>query len=382
MTQLADSLVPGSLAVSVDVLEQVPIIVNGTLVLKRRLQESSRQLLKSPLRIIFDVYVELKSPQKDLDIAALVGGAFNTVADKSSFLSSLQATNDRTFFSINSLQVVVNGVVQTDPDANKNGNGGVSVGILAAAICGGLGFVTMAGYLVFKRRRKPQNKQDLPPQPEEVTRISTFIAVDREDDISTLGDPMFTGQGGMFASALEKDETVTGSIVEADYDYAMAYGGAGEVPSISSAGNMIGKSPMLARGDSSARSGQISSSGGETTSNLSILNMDDQSLFADDSSFEKQYENLEEQIEVFAPAGKLGVVIDTPNGGPPMVHAIKDSSVLVDQVRVGDRLVSVDGEDTTTLTAIKVSRLISMKSENEVRNLVFVRTRSAGEGEP
>lgn len=170
MTQLADSLVTGSLEVSVEIKDQLPI-VNGTVEAERLLQENSR--LKSPLRIIFDVYVELKSPRKDLDMDALVGGAFNSIVDKSTFLSKLQGTGDRTFVTINSLLVYVNDVPQTDPDANKNGNGGVSIGILAAAICGGLGLVTMAGYLMFKRRRKPQNKSPLPPQPEEVTRIST-----------------------------------------------------------------------------------------------------------------------------------------------------------------------------------------------------------------
>ena len=30
-----------------------------------------------------------------------------------------------------------------------------------------------------------------------------------------------------------------------------------------------------------------------------------------------------------------------------MIHAIKDTSVLVDKVRIGDKLISVDGVDTT-----------------------------------
>ena len=99
-----------------------------------------------------------------------------------------------------------------------------------------------------------------------------------------------------------------------------------------------------------------------------------ESIFADDSSFEEQFKDPEERLDVVAPAGKLGMVIDTPNGGIPVVHAIKDTSVLIDDVRVGDRLLSVDGEDCTVMTAMQVSKLISLKSNKPARVLVFART--------
>jgi C-terminal processing protease CtpA/Prc len=99
-------------------------------------------------------------------------------------------------------------------------------------------------------------------------------------------------------------------------------------------------------------------------------------LFADDGSFEEQFVDPEERFDVVAPAGKLGMVIDTPNGGVPVVHAIKETSVLADQVRVGDRLMSVDGEDCTGMTAMQVSNLISLKSEKTARVLVFSRSTS------
>lgn len=101
-----------------------------------------------------------------------------------------------------------------------------------------------------------------------------------------------------------------------------------------------------------------------------------ESLFADDASFEQQFAQPEERFDVVAPAGKLGMVIDTPNGGSPVVHAIKDTSVLSDRVRVGDRLLSVDGDDCTAMTAMQVSKLISLKSEKPARVLVFARSSS------
>jgi len=85
----------------------------------------------------------------------------------------------------------------------------------------------------------------------------------------------------------------------------------------------------------------------------------------------------EEVIVIDAPAGKLGVVIDTPDDGAPVVHAVKDTSVIADQIQVGDKLIAVDDDDVRSMTAIKVSKLISKKSANPSRRLTIVRTTQA-----
>ena len=76
---------------------------------------------------------------------------------------------------------------------------------------------------------------------------------------------------------------------------------------------------------------------------------------------------------MYAPAGKLGVVIDTPNDGAPIVHAVKDSSPIADKIQVGDKLVAVDDQDVRTMTAIQVSKLISKKSVNASRKMTVIR---------
>lgn len=101
--------------------------------------------------------------------------------------------------------------------------------------------------------------------------------------------------------------------------------------------------------------------------------------FDDDASFENHYRtpgstDKEEILHVFAPPGKLGVVIDTPDNGAPLVHAVKETSVIYGRVQVGDKLVAVDDEDCRTMTAVKVSKLISRKSANPSRKLTIVRT--------
>ncbi|KAL7491523.1 hypothetical protein ACHAWT_001071 [Skeletonema menzelii] len=86
----------------------------------------------------------------------------------------------------------------------------------------------------------------------------------------------------------------------------------------------------------------------------------------------------QETVVINAPTGKLGVVIDTPND-EPIVHAVKDSSPIANKIQVGDKLIAVDEEDVTSMTAIQVSKLLARKSGQSVRKLTIVRT-SRGRG--
>ena len=141
-----------------------------------------------------------------------------------------------------------------------------------------------------------------------------------------------------------------------DYDYSKAYGGAGDT-SVSSAGGTFGSNAQANAAATGAALGAM-----------------------DDNSYDARYENSraaagsEEVIHIFAPPGKLGVVIDTPDDGAPIVHAVKDTSVIADRILVGDKLVAVDDEDVRSMTAIKVSKMISRKGANPSRKLTIVRT--------
>ena len=170
--------------------------------------------------------------------------------------------------------------------------------------------------------------------------------------------------GGMMVAGLEKDE-VTASVAD-DYDYAKQYRMTNGAASISGS----------TRDRSRLTSEDYTKNSSANSTTLSKLGRIGDSLFSDDASFEQQFAEEEERFDVVAPAGKLGMVIDTPNGGLPVVHAIKDTSVLADSVKVGDRLLSVDGEDCTAMSAMQVSKLISLKSEKPARVLVFARSKA------
>jgi len=147
-----------------------------------------------------------------------------------------------------------------------------------------------------------------------------------------------------------------------DYDYSKAYGGGGDTSVVSSAGGTFGDNTRQSTGDVATATVAARAALGAS--------FDSESGFATNVK--------EEVLLIDAPPGKLGVVIDTPDDGAPVVHAVKDSSVIADQIRVGDKLVAVDNEDVRSMTAIKVSKLISRKSANPSRKLTVVRTSVVG----
>ena len=83
-----------------------------------------------------------------------------------------------------------------------------------------------------------------------------------------------------------------------------------------------------------------------------------------------------QQFTVFAPPGKLGLVLDNPHGDVPFVFAVKDDSVLKGKVCVGDSLLCVDEMDCRGLSAHDLSMFLNSRAENE-RKLVLARAGTA-----
>ena len=72
------------------------------------------------------------------------------------------------------------------------------------------------------------------------------------------------------------------------------------------------------------------------------------------------------QRECYAPAGKLGVVIDSTSKGP-VVHEVKGGSPLEGIVFPGDRIIAIDGEDTRSLPASMVTKIMAAKKDKQRR---------------
>mmetsp|Transcript_26759 Transcript_26759/g.54761 ORF Transcript_26759/g.54761 Transcript_26759/m.54761 type:complete len:305 (-) Transcript_26759:109-1023(-) len=76
-----------------------------------------------------------------------------------------------------------------------------------------------------------------------------------------------------------------------------------------------------------------------------------------------------EFIEVFVPPGRMGLMIDSDDDGPPVVDEIRDISPLIGHIKIGDKLITVDGEDVTFMSAFEVTRFLTDRSDNPERKL-------------
>ena len=80
------------------------------------------------------------------------------------------------------------------------------------------------------------------------------------------------------------------------------------------------------------------------------------------------------RIAIVAPAGKLGVIVaSNPGSGLAYVSEINDFSPIKNEIRVGDQILEVDGEDVSKMKAIHISMLIGSKSKNFERVITVSR---------
>ena len=87
-----------------------------------------------------------------------------------------------------------------------------------------------------------------------------------------------------------------------------------------------------------------------------------------------EYEDEANIYIIEAPPGKLGVVVDTPDEGAAVVYKVKETSPLLGELRIGDRLLAVNEEDVSTRPAMYISRLITQKSNEPIRRLTLFRS--------
>ncbi|KAL7464066.1 hypothetical protein ACHAXS_004406 [Conticribra weissflogii] len=224
----------------------------------------------------------------------------------------------------------------TDPGEESSGGGGVPLAAIIGGACGGAALLVLVGGFVYARRRRKKSES---LSVEEATSTKSQTA---GSELVTSGNSSVPTYGDQ-------------SVATVDYDYSKAYGGAGNY-SLSDAGGTLGSRTR------------------QTASDPALLPGADNTIYSDDPTFDQAYEGVKEELlDIYAPPGKLGVVIDTPDDGAPVVHAVKDTSPIADKVQVGDKLVAVDDEDVRAMTAIKVSKLISRKSANASRKLTVIR---------
>ncbi|KAL7556930.1 hypothetical protein ACA910_006174 [Epithemia clementina (nom. ined.)] len=89
--------------------------------------------------------------------------------------------------------------------------------------------------------------------------------------------------------------------------------------------------------------------------------------------FGPEYEDKNNILFVDVPGGRLGVIVDTPDDGPALVYALRRHSTLRGQLKVGDRLLAINGEDVTDYTATYITDLITDLSHEPARTFTLMR---------
>ena len=324
-----------------------------------------------PLQVEFLVRITFRSVKNDFDLVELIGQAFNSAEERNQYIGRLQQLNEA-FDDLEQVDILVNGTVPKEeslPGIKDNDDGGGGSPVIIAVAAGAVVLAIIAiTFIAWRRfggknnsrnghhRSRMEDRTKAETDPSAQPGYTAEILVERQDDVSTLGDPVF---GMMTTTTAERDEATAS--VGNDYDYSKQYLRAQGIASVT---------------DQSSR-GRLASTDSESKRSQRTGMIAPPSVFSDDASFEQQFSasrDIDLRLEVTVPPGKLGMVIDTPHGGVPLVHAIKPASILADQVQVNDRLMSVDGEDVTNMTAVQVSKLISLKAD-QTRILVFCRPR-------
>jgi hypothetical protein len=178
---------------------------------RRYLQDSGSDVPTDALTIVFDVVISYRSPSTDIDVKQLVYNAWESSIARAEFLMNLQ-DQSATFDPVQDVDVIVEGYVPPQPTPSPTAQEDkVNIAVIAGASVGGVALVILIALVVMKRRSgknglEMENDESRgTPSTGQNLKVSTEILVEPQDDVSTLGDPMF-GQGGMMMGDMDKDE--------------------------------------------------------------------------------------------------------------------------------------------------------------------------------
>ena len=290
------------------------------------------------LNIIFTVDIFIRSKRTDHVINRYIKGCFDTPDDRLKYLTDLILRHPA-FEGALTMSVDLPDPPPPPTPAPKSSEGSTT-GIIVGLVSVSLIVTALGSFFVFNRRRREggvstkSHLHSIDGGDIDGHEFISEIEFDQKGDVSTLGDP------AVYLVNKNSEQYSLSDSFSLDYDFQKAYRVCGE---------------------------QQSASNPQSDSLLANL------LFAqDDHTLEDSF-FAGGQFEVDAPPGLLGLILETLQDGVPIVHAIKPSSSLVSEVKVGDRLWSVDGENVTFMFASDVSRLIASKQNNQVRRFVFTR---------
>jgi hypothetical protein len=347
--------------VTQSMLSEVELVIPRYETLNVQTYNVSRDTSEGILSFFYDVEIDIRSAIIVHNLKRYIKGPFDSLNEQNALVETMRASSCPEYANLNDVRVILpdeSNVISGEPrsgggDADSTLNSGVIAGSVVAIA----GAAMLVAVFIFVRINKMKKRDVF----EEIifdgtqsgihfeahdNEMASEIGLQTDTDVSTLGDPI---PQGVFQNT--GDMSTAGSY-SLDYDYK-AY---------------CNEGPLFGE--------EISAGGGDYSLSNTLVPADDDTF---DHQFGNQY-GVDEQFEVLAPAGVLGLILETNKYGVPTINNIKPSSVLADQVEIGDRLLSVDDIDVSIMLASDVSRLIAFKKEAPVRKFVFVRPMKGASG--
>lgn len=241
------------------------------------------------------------------------------------------------------------------------------IGVTTALSMIVFGGVLLIGLYVFKRRNIPH-------------RVSNSYEVDSVGESSSVDEnpnPAATNHSKGFTSwfGRKKSEPVENDPYAQISSYGRKRSGH-DLPSITSSQSYqysledgIAPTPRSTHATSQTYSAYSFDEGSSVSSQMQMTVESGSEDFTVKDQVEQSVAKRDRRRTVFAPAGKLGIIVDTSTEGP-VVHGLKDDSPLVGKVVIGDLIVAVDDEDTSGWSAHYLTKLVARKSDS-VRKLTL-----------
>merc|ERR1719223_1098698 len=301
-----------------------------------RNQDRQRYLQNKQVTITYDQSITYRIiPGKEADIEDIVSTPFNNISRRRIYLELLRNGGNDAFAAL--VEVKEPKLPSIDEDTDDDGGGGdkdVSTGGAVLAIIIGVGstvvFILIIGgaYWWWNQKKKKQQYDSSQPSRDPSYPNNVQVGVTARDEVSTLVDP--ESRNGIINNAASLAGYGTQSIGTVDYDYVKVYGGGTGDKSVSTAGGTIGDATRQTR-FSNADSSQY-------TGTMMMNGPGGASMYMEEPSFQEHLRRSEapqireEIVDVLAPPGRLGIVIDTPNDGAPVIHNLKDTCSIADQL--------------------------------------------------
>jgi hypothetical protein len=382
------------------------------------------------LAFFYDVQIDIRSAINVHSLSRYIGGSFDSANERNALVEIMRASICPEYANILDLQVILPDKVKTSGASTTETETGsadstANTGVIAGAVVAVAAVAILAAIFIFVRINRRQelfgeNVIDATQSPGKSraheNEIASEIGGEADLDVSTLGDPIpqgafhSTGIGHVAKAGSSSlgyyNENVIDSGLQSDLEVSTL---GDPIPTNAFPGTNIGDVSTSGSfnldydyeaycNEESMFAEEAPGSGSDSLSN-SLVPADDntldaQSMFAeeapgggsdslsntlsnslvpaDDNTLDAQYA-ADEQFEVLAPAGVLGLILETNKDGVPTITKIMPTSALADQVQIGDRLLTVDGIDVSVMLESDVSRLIAFRKEAPVRKFVFTK---------